>query len=209
MKNLIVLLLAIIIFPFYGASQALEALDNIDYISPFNDGLAAIKKGNEWAFIDVNGNVAIDFRDDIMTTNIDYESYPVFKNGRCIITQEKDDIIYFGFIDALGNTIIKPQFLNATNFNNNRAIVLKLVKESLGKNTLLGKPVVSYKYAEAIINTEGNVTNYLSEPNPITLSKDFILEPPKIISKLISETVYATWTKDKKWAIKQIETIKN
>ena len=202
MKKRAILFVAIILVPFFGFAQSLE---NIDYISPFHDGLAAIKKGNQWAFIDNEGIIAIDYRDDIKVSKIENENYPIFKNGRCLITQTKDDIIYFGYIDKTGNTVIKPQFLNATNFNNNVAIVLELVKESPGSNNILEKPVVYYKYFEAVINTNGEIIHSLSEPIPITLSKDFVRETPKITSKFISDKTYATWSKDKKWKIKKLQ----
>ena len=202
MKKRAILFVAIILLPFFGFSQSIE---NIDYISPFHDGLAAIKKGNQWAFINNQGVIAIDYRDDIKESKIESENYPIFKNGRCLITQTKDDIIYFGYIDKSGNTVIKPQFLNATIFNNNTAIVLELVKESPWSNNILEKPVVYYKYFEAVINTNGEIIHSLSDPIPITLSKDYVRETPKITSKLISDKTYATWSKDKKWEIKKLQ----
>jgi len=202
MKKRTILFVSIILLPLLGFSQNIE---NIDYISPFHDGLAAIKKGNQWAFIDNAGVIAIDFRDDIKASKIENENYPIFKNGRCLITQTKNNIIYFGYIDQSGNTVVKPQFLNATNFNNNVAIVLELVKETPGSNNILEKPVVYYKYFEAIINTNGEVINSLSELIPITLSKDYVREIPKITSKLISDKTYAIWSKDKKWEIKKLQ----
>ncbi|MCK5401419.1 MAG: WG repeat-containing protein [Flavobacteriaceae bacterium] len=202
MKRTAILLVAVILIPLLGFSQAIE---NIDYISPFNDGLSAIKKGNQWAFIDQEGSVVIDFRDDVMTSKIDNDNYPVFINGRCLIIQKKEGISYLGYIDKSGNTVIKPQFLNATNFNKNIAIVLELVKESRGFNDILKKPIVYYKYFEVVINTGGEIIHYLSDPIPVTLSKKFIRQPPKIRSKLISDNTFATWSKDKKWVIKKIE----
>lgn len=202
MKKRAILFVAIILLPFLGFSQTIE---DIDYISPFNEGLAAIKKGKQWAFIDNQGTIVIDFRDNVKTSKVDNENYPIFKNNRCLITQKKDGISYFGFMDKTGNTVIKPQFLNATNFNNNVAITLKLVKDTIGYNNILKKPIVDYKYFVVVINTKGMVTHYLSGPFHIEFSKDHIKQPPKITSKLISDNTFATWTKDKKWVIKKFE----
>ena len=202
MKKRIILFVTILLFPFFGFSQNIE---NVDYISPFHDGLAAIKKGNQWAFIDNEGTIIIDFRDDVKTTNIENKNYPIFKNGRCLIMRKKEGIQYFGYIDKSGNTVIDPQYLNATPFNNDLAIVLELIKESPGSNKILEKPLVYYKYFEVVINTNGEIIYSLSEPVPITLSKDFIRKLPKITSKLISDKIYATWNKDKKWVIKKIQ----
>ncbi|WP_291372370.1 WG repeat-containing protein [Cyclobacterium sp.] len=53
------LLITLVLIPFIGIAQTFE---NLDYISPFSNGVAAIKKGNEWGFIDPEGNLIVDFR---------------------------------------------------------------------------------------------------------------------------------------------------
>ena len=78
MKNILIILIFI---PFIGISQTLE---NIDFISPFHDGLSAVKKGNNWAFVDQKGSIIIDFREDLVKTKTDKGYYPLFSNGKCI-----------------------------------------------------------------------------------------------------------------------------
>jgi len=203
MKKAAILLIAVMLIPLFGFTQTIE---NVDYISPFNDGVAALKKGNEWAFINKQGTIVIDFRNDLVITKTENTSFPIFKNNRCLIVNKKEGISYFGFIDKKGNTVIEPQFLNAIDFNNNVAIVLELVKEEVGNNDILGKAQVSYDYFEVVINAQGEILYYLTqEPKHITLSKEFIRQPPKITSKLISDKVFAIWSKDKKWEIKKLE----
>ena len=203
MKKAAILLIAVMLIPLFGFTQTIE---NVDYISPFNDGVAALKKGNEWAFINKQGTIVIDFRNDLVITKTENTSYPIFKNSRCLIVNKKEGISYFGFIDKKGKTVIEPQFLNAIDFNNNVAIVLELVKEEVGNNDILGKAQVSYDYFEVVINAQGEILYYLTqEPKHITLSKEFIRQPPKITSKLISDKVFAIWSKDKKWEIKKLE----
>ena len=126
MKRMIIPLVMVLIAPILCFPQAIE---NIDYISPFNEDVAAIKKGNLWAFIDASGTMIIDFRDDVVVTKNGDEDYPIFKNDRCLISHMKDGINYFGYIDKTGKTVIEPQFLNATPFENNVAVVLKLTEE--------------------------------------------------------------------------------
>ena len=118
---------------FLGVSQTLE---NLDYIFLFHEDLAAIQKRNQSAIIDTDGSIIIDFRSDLVSTVFDYATYPIFRDGRCLI--EKDGIAYFGYINTSGDTVIEPQFLNANNFKAEKAIVLKLIKEIAEKNTALG-----------------------------------------------------------------------
>ncbi|HKK12649.1 MAG TPA: hypothetical protein VJ945_07440, partial [Flavobacteriaceae bacterium] len=98
-----------------------------------------------------------------------------------------------------------PQFLNASNYKNNVAIAINLVKEELGKNEVLGKNVVNYKYFEVAIDTNGNIMKYLFPKGVVVvLDKKHPLTPPKITSKLISKNLCAVMTGDNQWAIEKI-----
>lgn len=201
MKKVIILFVILIIIPISAFAQNLE---QIDYISPFNDGLAAIKKNNQWAFINTEGAIVINFRSDLVSSENGTTNYPVFNSNRCLITQKKEGISYFGYIDKTGKTIIEPQYLNATAFSNSKALVLKLVKTETGKNEVLDKKLVYYDYFEVVINDVGEVLLYVSDPNHISLSKDYIRRPPEIVSKLISTNLVATLNADQKWVIQKI-----
>jgi hypothetical protein len=200
MKNLIKYLILLIFLPYALSSQNIE---NIEFISPFNEGVAAIKKGNQWAFINLEGNIIIDFRNDLALTHLD-ENYPIFKNDRCLITIKKEGISYYGYIDKTGKTVIQPNYLNATHFNNSKAIVLKLIKNELGNNDALDKKVVDYDYLEVIINTNNEILNYISEPIHITLSKEYVRKPPEINSKILSDNLFAT-INNNTWIIQNIK----
>lgn len=142
--------------------------------------------------------------DDLVPTKTDSTNYPIFSDERCLINNEKDGIAYLGYIDKSGKTVIEPQFLNAANFKEGAAIVLKLVKENLGSNELM-KNVVSYHYFEVVIDKDGEIDQYLSEdPIHITLSKEKIKEPPVITSRIISDNLMATKNNNKKWTVKRI-----
>jgi hypothetical protein len=178
--------------------------ENIDYISPFHNGVSAVKKGNSWGFIDGKGTLVINFRDDLVSTKTSNDNYPIFSNERCLIYNEKEGVPYFGYINKLGKTVIEPQFLNATNFNKNSAIVLELVKEKLGTNELM-KDVVRYDYFEVVIDKNGEIGQYLSEePIHITLANQNVKNKPVITSKFISDNLIAIWNDTKKWTIKTI-----
>jgi hypothetical protein len=202
MKKLIILWAILIVTPLTIRSQN---LGDIDFISPFNDGLSAIEKEGKWGFINRDGELVIDYRDDLVLTVFGDKSYPVFNSERCLIIKKEDGISYFGFINKLGKTPIKPQYLNATNFENGIAIILKLHKISLGQNDILGKNMVDYSYSELAINPNGETVHYFSEkPTHVTLSKDFLKGPPEIRTVFISDGLIAIKNEDKTWSIKKI-----
>lgn len=203
MKNSIFSNLFIALIPFICFSQSIKG---VDYISPFHDGLSAIKKENQWAFINTEGTIVVDFRDDLVKTNFEDGSYPIFKNDRCLISEEKEGIMYFGFIDKSGKIVIPPQFLNAYNFNDKTALVIKLTKDTIGFNNILGKTLVDHNYFEVIIDTKGEIIYYLThEPKHITLSKKFIKQSPKFTTKLLTDYLFAVWTNKEKWEIKKLK----
>ncbi len=205
MKKVVILFTAIFLIPVFLGAQSIE---NLDFISPFNDGLSAIKKNNQWAFINKEGSIVLNFRNDLVVSEFNDGSYPVFKNNRCLIMKENNGISYFGYIDPSGKTIIEPLFLNAQNFENNEAIVLKLTEEIIGKNDVLGKNIVQYKYYEVTINPNGNINQYLTPKGfNIILDEKYLKIPPKITSKKISDNLYAVLNDDNSWSlIKTINT---
>ena len=199
MKKSVILVLALFFLPFFGFAQTIE---NVEFISPFHDEVAAIKKDGKWAFIDMNGQIIIDYRTDLVLTKIDKWEYPIFTDGRCQIVEEKEGISYYGFIDKSGKVIIEPQFLNTTNFINGVAIALKLDRQVIGKNTALDKELVNYRYFEVLINTDGEVTYYLTQDGVnIVLDKDYYESTPEITSKYLADNLYAVQSKNKKISI--------
>ena len=201
MKKVIGLFLVGIMIPFFGCSQSLQ---NIDDISPFYNGLAAIEQDGQWAFINTEGVIVIDFRNDLVITETQEGKFPVFKYDRCLIEEQRDGISYFGYINTKGYTVIEPQYLNARNFDNGNAIVLELIKEQVGRNEALGKNVVYFKYLEALIDNQGQVKTYLSPKRVnVILDKEFLKSPPQITSKFISDSLYAIQGENKKWEIIQ------
>ena len=201
MKNLVIFTI-IIALSGIGFSQS---VDDIDFISPFNEGIAAVQKDGKWAFINTQGEMLTDFRSDLVATETESGKFPVFKNERCIIKEKRNGIYYFGYIDTIGTVVVTPQFLNASNFDNGLAIVLELEKVQVGTNSALGKNVSYDKYSEAIIDGNGEIKGYVS-PKMINviLDKKFLRCPPKITSKRISENLYAMKNDDGSWSVKVI-----
>jgi len=202
MKKAITLFLVILIIPIFGFTQSIE---NLDYISPFHDGVAAIKKDAQWAFINQSGDIVVNFRNDLVITNTDEASFPIFYDGRCLIETKKDGISYFGYIDTSGKTVIIPQFLNAINFINGLAIALKLDRKVIAKNTAMGKDLVNYKYYQVTIDVNGDVENYLTQDGVnVVIDNEFLREPPKITSKRITDALFAIKDENGKWSVKKI-----
>lgn len=203
MKTIRAFIFCIFLIPCIGLAQHIE---NLDFISPFKDGVAAVKSNDKWGFINDRGNLIINFRTDLVLTAFDDGKYPVFIDERCLIENNRDGISYFGYIDLSGKTIVKPQYLNATNFDQGRAIVLELIKVEVAENTALGKKVVYDKYLEAIIDVDGNIMHYVSPKRiNVILDKDFLKRPPRINSKRISEHLYAYLNEDRTWTVVTIE----
>lgn len=204
MKKLFLLILC---FCIYSVAFA-QILSGIDEVYPLQGEFAAIKKGDQWAFITKDGKMAIDFRNDLVLTNKlntsnQTTSYPIFYDGRCLIKKLIANTYYFGFINEKGIEVIKPQFLNATNFSNGYAIVVLTAKDSIGFNQVLRKPIMSNYMEEYVIDTSGELVKYLYNPrkNVSANQKNGI---PTIESKFIAPNLVATKTKTKKWEIHQL-----
>ena len=201
MRKLI--LIVIVASPLMSLSQN---LNNLDFIAPYHDNLAAVQRDGEWGFINANGELVVDFRKDLVLSKFEDGSYPVFNDDRALIKQKKNGIAYYGFIDTTGKTRIEPQYRNATQFVNGEAIALKVIKETLGSNEPLGKNVVNYKYFEVVIDTNNEVKDYLNpEGVNVVLNKDFIKDHYKISSKRLSDNLYAVRGKDKKWTVYKVQ----
>lgn len=109
MKQFIITAALLILLPTATFSQSVE---NLDEIAPFSEGLAAVRKGNQWGFINTEGDLVIDFRSDLhWNSNADTSKsdvsgvrYPTFHEGRCLITKMVEDkVSVYGFIDTQGN----------------------------------------------------------------------------------------------------------
>jgi len=202
MKNILISIGLLFVVPLSGFTQQLEGLD---FVAPIQNNMIAIEKNGQWAFINDKGDMIIDFSENLVPIKKNDQNYPFFENDRCLVMKKKEGISYFGYIDSTGKTIIEPQFLNATAFQDNKAIALELVKEEVGTNELLDKKVVYYKYFEVVIDLEGTVLTYLSDPVYIILDKEELVVPPKIKSRFISDNMVAAWSKNKKWTIIKVE----
>jgi len=203
MKNLLILMIC---FGIHFTAFA-QILSDIEEVYPLQNDFAAIKKGNQWAFINKNGEKVIDYRDDLVLTEKvnslnETTAYPVFNDGRCLIKKIKENTVYFGYINEKGAEIIKPQFLNATNFSNGFAIVVVFFQDSIGFNEVLKIPVMSNKMEEYVINPSGERVKYLYNPKNY-ISAKYKNKAPAVESKFIAPHLVATKNKNNKWEIHQ------
>tara|TARA_R110001592_G_scaffold4133_5_gene23177 strand:- start:11637 stop:12278 length:642 start_codon:yes stop_codon:yes gene_type:complete len=190
-----------------------QVLQNIDEIAPFSDGLAAVRRGQQWGFINEEGTMVIDFRDDIYwNQNVDKTrsdvsgvQYPMFNDGRCIIKQTiEDGVPVFGFIDKTGAVVIPPQFLNVFPFKNGFTTAVLLDKTIKGENEFKLK-IYEYKFFDVRLNTGGEITDYFEKRDHIQMTIRRY-KMPEIGAKILSENLVATQKAGKGWSIEKLQT---
>jgi hypothetical protein len=179
-----------------GYSQLLISSDDV---APFNGDIAAVKKGDEWGFINKNGDLVIDYRNDYVLEKPN--DYPVFYNNRCLIKRLINNVVQYGYIDTSGKEIIAPLYFNASNFKDGYAIVAVLLKDSIGYNKVMKMTISKYQIDEYVIDTSGKNIKYLENPlhyDAIRLQSKI---PPKLRSKFIAPHLIAVFKKNQKWDI--------
>ena len=209
MKNSIVFIMLLLIFPIAAYAQTENA--SYDEIAPFNEGLAAVRVGNQWGFIDENAKLVIDFRDDLVwnpnaDTNIPGVlgvRYPQFKNGRCMIQELKvNNIPYYGFMDTSGEIVIQPEYLNITEFDQENAIGIYVRELFQGQNEIK-LDIVEYIFTEVVVNINGEIIWPIGErEHALTAKRRY--EVPDIRAKLIGKDLLVFKTKNNKWETKKL-----
>lgn len=186
--------------PFFSNAQVQS---NLDMVAPFSEGLAAVKKGNSWGFIDTEGNLVIDYRNDLVVPPY---GFPEFSDGLCRVQDTIDGIVYYGYINTKGENVILPEYLAATPFENGFARVIKHYKQNLHATNALGKNIVNYSYNELLINSQNETIEHLVGPiNFIFDASTLKKKPIPITSEIISENLVLVKEKDKKHTIYKIK----
>lgn len=205
MKNILILFAtAIITLQSHG-----QDVKNADFISPFNEGLAAVQKGNTWGFINNIGELVIDFREDLVALpSEEYPKvkFPKFVQSRALIQETRDDIIYYGFINGQGHSVIEPVFINQVQFNKDGlTIIQRLIKDTYGTNKIMKKNMVHYSYTEDVINLNGATIAYLTEPKHILPYQDSMKESPRVESILLSKEWVAAHNRDNTYTLTSLK----
>ena len=208
----IYLLALVLIFPTFLFSQN---VGEVDEIAPFSEGLAAVRKGNQWGFINEEAKLVIDFRDDLVWNKVVGPSisgvlsiqYPEFKEGRCLVKELKEeDIPYYGFIDTTGKLVIAPDYLNITAFEGGYAIGIFVRKTFRGQNEFQLN-IYDYTFTEVLVNTDGEIVKPISERDNILMSKRRY-QIPELKAKMLTPNLLAQKGKDNRWEISQLKLSK-
>lgn len=200
-------LFLILLLPFFMNGQDLKELD---YVGSIHEGYAPVKKDNQWGFIDSSGELVVNFRSDLVENEkvsntrdlgVASQQLPLMQEDRAIIKKNVEGVNYYGFIDENGNVVIEPEFLNVSLFNDGKALALKLEGEQLGKNEILGKRMISYKYDVVFIDKDGEILKYLSGPFPVSVAKRNLREAPPINARILSDNLISVRGPDKSWEL--------
>lgn len=197
-----------LMIPLLAFSQVIQ---DLEFIGPANEGYIPVLKNNKWGFINSQGELTIDFRNDLVHNEktsaktdlgVASQQFPGMYDGRIIIKKVINEIPYYGFIDSSGKTVIEPEFLNVSNFNNGNALALKIEEKFLGRNDLLDITIKSYKYDVVLIDREGEVKQYLAGPFPVAVSREKLREAPRIEARWMNENLIAVKNpQNKKWEV--------
>ena len=213
--------IVLLLVSFFGFSQTIESinrplLDSLVEVAPFSEDLAAVRKGNQWGFIDKTGKLVIDFRNDIVWEqhsgrNQDVGAtvhYPRFQDGLCIIQELKEDgIPFYGFMDRTGKIAIKPEFLNVTEFHEGRAVGIYCKKTFVGKNKFQLN-IYDYSFTEVILNTQGEMIWPIGDRENILMTRKRY-KTPEIRTKLLSKEVIVVKNDKGYWELRKIDSTIN
>ena len=202
----------LIAMPFFGISQSVSDINKptiagLDEVAPFSEGLAAVRKGEQWGFIDKEGNQVIDFRNDMVwnrqasnAQGVSGVRYPEFKEGLAIISKSTDEgIPLYGFINTKGETVIEPEFVNITPFEDGHAIGIYGNKTHRGKNEFQ-LDIFDYNFTEVVVNTEGEMIWPVQQRQGIMMSKNRY-KLPELNVRMLSEDLISVKGKDNKWKV--------
>lgn len=208
MKQNILVLIAVLILPIALCAQDIK---NIDEIAPFSEGLAAVRQGDQWGFINEEGTLVIDFRNDLhwnkdadtSKSDVSGVRYPIFHEGRCLITKKVEDgVPLYGFIDATGNTVIEPEFLNVYPFKDGYTTGVLFDKTYRGENEFKLK-IYEFKFFDVLLDTSGKIDEYFERRQNIQMTKKRY-KMPFIGAKRLTGNLAAVYIKDQGWEIRKL-----
>lgn len=205
--------LSIIAFLLLPVLLYTQELTDLDEIAPYSEGLAAVRKGDQWGFIDKHGELVINFRNDLVW-NLDANDsklditgvrYPQFKNGRCLIREllKEEEIWVYGFIDTSGNTVIKPEFLNVTQFDQGYVVGIMMTKTFRGKNNFQLN-LYQYSFSEVVVDTAGDIMRLISRRDHILMTKRRY-KLPLLRAKLVNPELVLVKNDKDKWEILKLD----
>ena len=212
-----VLLLALAALPVLAGAQSIQdinrpTLGDLDEVTRFHEGLAAVRKGSQWGFIDQDGLLVIDFRDDLVwqrepdpgALGVGSIPYPRFSDGRCpVMVSGEDGIPLYGFIDTEGRMVIEPEFLNVSEFQNGRAVGIYYKKTFRGKNNFQLN-IYDHTFTEVVLNKAGAMVWPLAERENILMNARRY-RTPEIQARIIENGLIAVKSDRARWEIRKLD----
>lgn len=197
----------LVVLPLIAAAQLTE----IDEIAPFSEELAAVRKGNQWGFIDKEGTLVIDFRDDLVwnaaadtsANGIKAIRQPSFHDGRCLVKKIIEEIPVYGFMDTTGKIVIEHKFLNVSPFNEGYITGIIYEKVFVGKNEVK-LDVYKHKFHEVVMDASGEIQEYLVKPENIQMRKSRY-QLPWLRTRLISKNLIVIRGNDNQLEIRKLD----
>lgn len=99
-----------------GSNGKVITEQKFDEMDAFSEGLAAVKMGDRYGFIDTTGTVVF---------TLEPEYYPMhFSDGLALVVQTIDSTDRWGYINKKGEWVIPPQFSDAGHFYGGLAYVI-------------------------------------------------------------------------------------
>ncbi len=211
------LLLAIMGLPLLAGAQSIQeinrpTLGDLDEVTRFHEGLAAVRMGSEWGFIDEEGLLAIKFRDDLVwqrnpnpeALGVNSIPYPRFSDGLCPVMVSGDDgIPLYGFINTQGQIVIEPEFLNVSEFQNGRAVGIYYKKTFRGKNNFQLN-IYDHTFTEVVLNQAGEMIWPLEERQNILMDARRY-QTPEIQARIFENGLIAVKTDRARWEIRKLD----
>ncbi|MCL1919083.1 MAG: WG repeat-containing protein [Peptococcaceae bacterium] len=137
---------------FMGADGIIIIPPDYDYVTDFVQGLAAVKKGAHYGYINKSGTIIIplELEYDLCGETISEGLVPLHKDGK------------WGFADITGHLAIPLEYTAYQNFKNGEAIVAK--HNRYGIIDKRGKSILPFKY-DRISKCDGYDEGYIAVQN--------------------------------------------
>lgn len=114
-----------------------------DFVVPISDGLFNVTEGDHTAYFDTEGNVVLPFENK-------YETYGNFTEGLARVRINEK----WGFINKMGEEVIRPQFYYVDEFSDGRAIV-RNEQDLHGAIDTRGNLAIDYRFTTLTNFTNG------------------------------------------------------
>jgi len=134
---------------------AASALDYVEIVPPrydavgiFSEGMAAVRIGYKWGYVDKSGNLVI---------SLEYSQAGIFREGLVNVSTGVGEALRYGYVDKSGNMVVPPKYWMADSFSEGLALVL-IGEGSTGKYGYIdntGKEVIPLKYDAGTMFSDG------------------------------------------------------